>query len=522
MLAAAESGAAGALGSLLGLALFFAARPVEARLSLAGYHWYPSDIAPPPVQVLGVLLAIPMLAVGASLLGLRRLIITPLGVVRRSRPARVTFWRLIPLIAGFAGFGVCRIYRSTVERGGKGSLILFGGSLVLVLVGLALTATLPGPVLATILARVGRKVGTLIGARRIQADPGATGRVVAAFGMLVFGAGLVHALIPPGESLSAGPDIGQRLRPGGLLVRGQVRPGEIVAALHRVRGVGAVAPLARVNVTTNVTTDTVILTDCLVLRRTLDARFPRCSPWTAYLAEGAGRGEVVPGQWVQVSPWPQDKPTAAMRLPAHFERTNSGVPELNATMVLPTASMPPEISAGLQADRVLVETDGALGTAERVRNVVARLNPWAEVFSLEQVRARSEHTSRQLTALVDLGILIALGIAFANLLIVTVDHVQERCRPFAVLTATGVPARVLRRSVLIEAAAPLLATVFLGATLSVALAALIGDIVSLPISVPLGRMGVLAGIAVGAVAMVTVLTLPAVARATRPEALQFE
>lgn len=519
VLAAVESGVAGLLGSLLGLGLFFALRPLVARLPLAGYHWFPSDIAPPPIQAAGLLLAVPVLAVGASILGLRRLIVTPLGVVRRSRSLRLSPWRLVPLMAGFTGFGLCWGYRSTIERGGMGSLVLFGGSLVLVLAGVALTAAWPGPVLAAMLARDTRRVGTLIGARRIQADPGASGRVVATFGLLVLVGGLVHALVPPGEYLSGGPDIGRRLRPDALLIQGQVRPDEIVAALGPVAGVSAVAPLARVNLT-----GTELVADCRDLRRPLDASFPRCSPSTAYLAKDVVLEDmdIRPGQRVEVRPWPDEEVVATMRLPTIFEPTSLDVPALNATMVLPPTAIPQEIAAHLQADRVLVATDGAAATAEQVRNAVAKLNPSAEALSLEQVRARSEHTSRQLTALVDLGILAALGIALANLLVVSVDQVQERRRPFAVLAAAGVPARVLRRSVLTGVAVPLLATVALAAGLSVVLAALIGDIISLPIAVPLGRLAILAGMAVGVVAVVTALTLPGISGATRPEALQFE
>jgi ABC-type antimicrobial peptide transport system permease subunit len=159
---------------------------------------------------------------------------------------------------------------------------------------------------------------------------------------------------------------------------------------------------------------------------------------------------------------------------------------------------------------------------EHVRNAAARLDPSISVRTLDQARSGAEHDSRQMTSLVDLGILIALGIALANLLVVSVDHVQERRRPVAVLAATGVPLGVLRRSVAVEVALPLLPAILLAGGLSIAFAAVIASIDQSPLVVPVGSLVALSALAVGAVAVVTAFTLPALARAARPETLQAE
>jgi hypothetical protein len=120
LLAAVESGAAAAVGSVLGAALFVVLRPVVAGLNLGGYQWFPSDIVPPLWQALAVLVAAPLLAVGAALLSLRRLILTPLGVARRAKVRRAGPWRLVPAAAGMVGLGLCGVARETINRGGVG------------------------------------------------------------------------------------------------------------------------------------------------------------------------------------------------------------------------------------------------------------------------------------------------------------------------------------------------------------------------------------------------------------------
>jgi FtsX-like permease family protein len=521
LLAALEGGMAAGIGVVMGLGLFFALRPVVAGLPLAGYRWFPSDIAPPVPQVAVVMVLVPVLAVVAALLGLRRLIVSPLGVARRGRVRRVGLGRLVPLAAGLAALGICWAYRSTVQRGGTGSILGFGASFALVVVGVALAAPWPAGALAAGVARSYHRVGTLLGARRLESDPGGSGRVVTAFALLVFAGGIIHALVPHGEFARGEPDIASHLRGASLVVdRLLLSPQRLDRALHDVRGVTGVAPLARVNVSI---VGTSMVADCAALRVALKASFPRCAPTTAYLADDvpAGTLSVRPGQVVRMTSWPDERLRARLSLGASVERTSLGVAELSV-LLMPPALLPGDIRRHLLADRVLIATDGTAAAVESVRNAVARLSPSAEVQTREQVEASALRTGRQVTALVDLAILVALGIALANLLVVSVDHVHERRRPFAVLSASGVPSGALVRSVVVEVILPMLSAVLGAAAMSIVVAVMLGKIVGSAIGIPIGQLAWLVALSLVAVATVTALTLPSIFRSAKPTALQME
>jgi len=530
VLAAVESGLGAVLGSTLGLILFLALRPVVAGLRLGGYRWFSSDIAPPVGEAVAILVAAPLLAVGAALLSLRRVSVSPLGVTRRARVRRAGVIRLVPLAVGLGGLGLCWLARATVRDGGPGSLVAVGLSFVLVLVGLALVAPWLGSAAAPLITRGDRRLGALLGARRLQADPTAAGRVVAAMAILVFGAGLIHALVPAG--VRAGADIAFSMRQTVVLVEGLSDVPSIRRTFQSLRGVRLVVPLSAIssNETASVGTGApngfgAWVADCAQLQQVLIERFPACRPDTAYVCCGRGGPRLRPGAVVPVVLDGSGQPrTARVRIPATVRVMDLGAGgwQLGTDLILPPDSLPAAARAHLQAYRTMVATDGTDSAVEHVRNAAARLDPSISVRTLDQARSGAEHDSRQMTSLVDLGILIALGIALANLLVVSVDHVQERRRPVAVLAATGVPLGVLRRSVAVEVALPLLPAILLAGGLSIAFAAVIASIDQSPLVVPVGSLVALSALAVGAVAVVTAFTLPALARAARPETLQAE
>jgi hypothetical protein len=81
---------------------------------------------------------------------------------------------------------------------------------------------------------------------------------------------------------------------------------------------------------------------------------------------------------------------------------------------------------------------------------------------------------------------------------------------------------MLRRSVAVEIGLPLAVAITLAIGTAMAVAALLGGIIQEPAVFPFGRMATLFALAGGAVAVVTALTFPSLARAARPETLQAE
>jgi FtsX-like permease family protein len=534
LLAAIESGLGAALGSLLGLVLFFLARPLVARLPVAGYHWFASDIAPPVGQAVAVLVSAPVLAVGAALFSLRRLMVTPLGVTRRARVRRAGARRLVPLFMGVGGLGLCWAFRRSIQEGGAGGLAAVGASFLLVLLGVAAVAPWLGVAVAPIVAAGNRRIGALLGARRFQADPTTAGRVVAAMALLVFAAGVALALVPAGESV--GSDVALAMRPTSMVIESESLSRRTVrSAVGRVAGVRAIVPLPVAGSDEDAQNGadrpyafSAWIVDCLGLRQVLVPRLPSCGPHSAYVdtAVGGEGQSLQPGQKVPVILEQPDGSIhrATLRVPDRIVKARLATSEwqLGVSVILPPSALPATARKHLQAYRTLVATDGREQTMEEVRNAIASVDPRGTVRTLDQARAGADTSSRQTTALVDLGVLVALGIALANLLVVTVDHVRERKRPMAVLAASGVPLRVLRRSVAVEVAVPLLPAIGLAAGLSIAVAALFGSIIDQSIVLPLAPAIVLSALSLATVGAVTALTFPSVSRAARPETLQVE
>ena len=94
--AAGESLFGAVVGLLLGAAGFLAVRVPVAHINVAGIDLFPSDLHPSlPFAVL-VALLVPLSAVAATLISIRRVAIEPLGVTRRGAEThRRLAWRLV-------------------------------------------------------------------------------------------------------------------------------------------------------------------------------------------------------------------------------------------------------------------------------------------------------------------------------------------------------------------------------------------------------------------------------------------
>jgi len=524
VLAAVEGGVGAAFGSVLGVGLFFALRPVVAGISMAGYRWFPSDIAPPVDEAMAVVVLAPALAVAASVASLSRLLITPLGVARRARVRRRVFLRPLPLVAGLLGLAWCWANRRAVNAAEFRSLVVVFTSFALVLVGVTLMAPVLGAAAAPWVARASRRMGTVIGARRLELDPTAAGRVVSVMALVVFAAGVVLAIAPLTDSRYG--DVGLAMRPSTLMVVGRPADSDrLRRTFGSVQGVRSVVPLLSVSAAPPAPEAfSAWIADCSDLKEALTLPFPRCEDAPAYRGRLAPRwlrpGGVHP---VLLDGW-SERRSFTMRLPPDFVSADirqTGT-VFGSDLILPASVLPRSAREHLHASTTLVRTDGADATVERVRNEASALDMQAQVQTLQQTLARNHRTGDQVTSLVNLGMLVALGIALANLLVVTVDHVQERRRAVGVLVACGVPLRTLSRSVAVEAGLAVVPAVAAAAVFSAVVAHIFGAIIEQRISFPIGRVSVLSTLTVAAVGLVTALTLPALRGAARPETLQVE
>ncbi len=534
VLSAVEALPGALLGCLIGVVLFLFLRPFAPSLAPPGYELFASDLTPPLAQVLATLLAVPLLAVGASLLALRRVELSPLGIVRRARVRRTGPTRVLPLALGFALLGVaCLQRRDAASTRGDDLLgfILAGSGFTLIIVGITTVTPWLSVLAAQLLVRRARHVSTLIGARRLLLEPTASARLVSGAALAVFAAGVAHAFLPPllGAAESE-REVVAAARPGTVFVGTAASPARVVSALRGVAGVKTVAPLGSVSALGSASVgreahpSDVLVADCAALNRVLVRPLPGCgraqgwrlvprSPYAPVIAPAAELRLLVDPD--------RTRETVAMRLPRAL--TPASARPLfgdDVAVLLPQAAVP--APAALRTRLGLVATDGDVATVERVRNALDRAAIRADVASGSEYVGTQGDEIRGVVGLIDLATLLVFAIAAAGLLVASIDSVLERRRPLAVLAAVGAPLASLRRSVLVQSGIPLVCGLGVAASAALGTSALLLAVNGSAVVLPLAALGALiAAMSVVSLAAVA-LTLPTLSRAVRPEALRTE
>ena len=124
-----------------------------------------------------------------------------------------------------------------------------------------------------------------------------------------------------------------------------------------------------------------------------------------------------------------------------------------------------------------------------------------------------------------IGLALVVLVGGLSLTVTTADSLRERRNAHAALAAMGVPLRVLRRSVLLQTATPLMLTITVAVGVSAAASwmylRLASDDVPAP-ALPWAGYGLIAVCAVVASLLATASALPFVRSAARPDALRTE
>jgi AmiR/NasT family two-component response regulator len=187
---------------------------------------------------------------------------------------------------------------------------------------------------------------------------------------------------------------------------------------------------------------------------------------------------------------------------------------------------PSMITDADRPDAVLVGTDGRTATIEAVRAALGPVRtPFAAVTAEEATQiARSSSDSYAHAALLGLTLVVLVG--GLSVAVTTSDSLRERRRALAALTAIGTPTRVLRRSVLLQTALPLLLGVGLALLVAAAASWLylrLGASIDTPAPpLPWAGYGAVGTSAIIASLLATAAALPFIQGATRPDALRAE
>lgn len=191
-----ETVLAAAAGSAVGTLLWMASTPLFARIPIDGGSWYVADLWGGAVWTPLVAAAVPVMVAVSAVVGLRGVVISPLGVARRVRPKGLRAVRL----AAFACLALAFMVASQMV-GGSDMLAL---AIVLALFAATIGAlNLVGPwvvqVIGRVLAGAARGPARMLAARRLIDDPKAAWRAVGGVALAGFIAGSI-ALVPMFQS----------------------------------------------------------------------------------------------------------------------------------------------------------------------------------------------------------------------------------------------------------------------------------------------------------------------------------
>lgn len=191
LLSAVEQAVLAFFGAVAGLIGYSLLSPLIARIPLGGGRWYVQDLTVSWQVVGAVLLLVPVLSVLSALIGLGRVSITPLGVTRGQTRKATSALRLVLLV-------VAPIVLAVVGTGGAALPIIIG-------VGVAgLSVRVVGPwlvqVIGRIMARGAKGPVALLAGRRLDDDPKAAFRPVAALVLSGFVTGFLALFMPYGTS----------------------------------------------------------------------------------------------------------------------------------------------------------------------------------------------------------------------------------------------------------------------------------------------------------------------------------
>jgi hypothetical protein len=509
VIASVDSVASALLGAVAGAGLFLAVRPALAAATLTGTRYFAGTVAPTIWGYLGLLAGVPLASAIASLLALRRVRISPLGVTRRTTPPPPSVWRLAPLAAGIALFIAGALVTSS-----KGIGVAMYPGLLVTMFGLVIGGPWLTAALARLCGRVLNGASPLLATRRLADNPKVAFRAVRGLVLAVFLGTIVGVLVPTLDSLAATPnsaalsdvllDTFSGMSGGTGAGLAPQAGASIISGLRAIHGT-TVYPLYSLPQAANpdYQGQYIAVVSCSAVRQL--AVFGQCAPGVA--AVQVSDGDTVYGS----NPRNSTKPFVNHASPAYT----------NSLSALP-----------LQA--VLVRVSNA-ATLERARTYLATHAPPQIPFGPgaaptpprtfgETIAIRSKRAAVA-QKLFDYAVTLTVLVAGCSLAVSTGGGLVDRKRPFTLLRVGGTPLGTLSRVVLLEAVVPLAAAVLAAAGIAYGMSAT--AVVRLappgtPIPALTSTYYATLGTGLAAALAVIAATLPLLARITTPASVRFE
>ncbi|MEO3856692.1 ABC transporter permease [Acrocarpospora sp. B8E8] len=174
-------------GALAGTVVFVLAVPLLAGIQMQGGPWFVADVFPNPLVMAAVLVAVPLLVGLSAVVGLRRVVVSPLGVAKRETPPAMRFVRVLALLAVLAVFPLLSA---------NTSIAIIGVALTLAFLGVNLVGPWVVGLIGRITAGLARGPVRLLAGRRLVDDPRSAWRTVSGVALTGFVAGFLGLLSP--------------------------------------------------------------------------------------------------------------------------------------------------------------------------------------------------------------------------------------------------------------------------------------------------------------------------------------
>ncbi|SFP83665.1 FtsX-like permease family protein [Amycolatopsis arida] len=450
---AAETTIAAAGGALLGLAVSPLLFRLAALVPWDGGTWQPGDFVLPIGLSAVIVVAMPLLVLLAAVLGLRRVVTSPLSATGGHSRKPLHWWRLLVLPAA----GLFFFYVITTADEGGGLLLVF-----LALAFVVGSAAVVGPWITSaiggLFVRGWRRPAVLLAGRRLRDDPRGAYRSSAGVVLAVFAGSMALTLLPSFEAMAGG---GRSFEDSVLYVETDAEGAERVLA-------GANAELARYGqVERAVAVGMVYLVDAAgSTRSALVAGCAVADELTRFDMAGACAGGPAiysdqrvntSGLGIETGP---GSPTTPLPAGVPFRPVVATDGDVSGSIVVDPAVLP----AGVVPERVTVAVPTTPENREVVRTALVGAAGGAQVESRE-LRLEGQQTQlADLRRVTVIGLVAAAVLAGCSAAIATAGSVMDRRRTFGALIAAGTPVRVLARALRAEAAMPaLVATVGAGA-----------------------------------------------------------
>ena len=199
-IAAVEAAVSAFFGAVLGTVIWLILQPLVADGALIGTQYFASTVTPAAWEYAAIVLGVPVIALVAALISLRRVQVSPLGVSRRATPKQPTFWRLVVLALGV---GVYFYGLSVTSHQSIGAPVFPG--LLLTMVGLVVAGPWFTWATARLFGSMSRGAAPLLASRRLADNPKAAFRSVTGLVLAVFLGTIVGTLVPAVNATEASP-----------------------------------------------------------------------------------------------------------------------------------------------------------------------------------------------------------------------------------------------------------------------------------------------------------------------------